>query len=51
MEFEILLTEPYTLDSIPNVPDKPDNQNGLMSPVDQAGRASPTHKCLAGQTT
>jgi len=35
VEFEILLTQPHTLDSIPNGPDKFDNHDRLGWPRDQ----------------
>ena len=37
VKFEILLTQPHTLDSIPNRPDKPDNHDRLGWPDDPDG--------------
>jgi len=37
VEFEILLTQPHTLDSTPNGPDKPDNHDRLSGPDDLNG--------------
>jgi len=41
VEFEILLTQPHTLDSIPNGPSKPDNHDRLGWPYDPDGSDRP----------
>ena len=41
MEFEILLTQPYTMDSTPHGPGKPDNHDKLGWPDDPDGSNQP----------
>jgi len=41
MEFKIFLTQPHTLDSTPNVPDKPDNNDRLGWQDDPDGSDRP----------
>ena len=52
MEFEILLTQPHTLDSIPNGLGKPNNHDRLGWPDDQTDRTNLTTQTgQAGLTT